>query len=115
VSSDAGGSPDPTRLNGPFAGTPRTVRIEGDIFRRGIGNTMLGWDGVHPNSAGYSVAANEAIRVLNEKLQATDFGGLEKNAVISRVPRETITKLLIENYLKLPRTRIYDWQISTVE
>jgi len=106
---------DPTLLNGLFTGTPRPVRPEGDMFRRGVGNTMMGWDGVHPNSAGYSVAANEAIRVLNETLKAAAFGGLEKDAAISRVPRETITRLLIENYLRLPLTRIYDWQITTVE
>jgi lysophospholipase L1-like esterase len=106
---------DPMRLNGLFTGTPRALRLEGDEFLRGLGNTMLGWDGVHPNSAGYSVAANEAIRVLNEKLKAGEYGGLEKEAVITRVPRETITKLLKENYLMLPRTRIHGWQISTVE
>jgi lysophospholipase L1-like esterase len=108
---------DATRLNGLFTGTARAVRLEGDTFRRGVGNTMLGWDGVHPNSAGYSVAANEVIRVLNEKLKAMDFGGLGKDAVVSRVPRETITKLLKENYLTLSRTRIRGWQdlLSTVE
>jgi hypothetical protein len=106
---------DSTRLNGLFTGTPRALRLEGDEFLRGLGNTMLGWDGVHPNSAGYSVAANEAIRVLNEKLRTDEYGGLENEAVIARVPRETITKLLKENYLMLPRTRLHGWQISTVE
>jgi hypothetical protein len=106
---------DSTRLNGLFTGTPRSVRLEGDRFLRGLGNSMLGWDGVHPNSAGYSVAANEVIRVLNQKLAQTEYGGLDKDAVIPGVPKEAITDLLIENYLMLPRTRIHGWQISTVE
>lgn len=104
-----------TKLNGLFTGTPRATRREGDSFRRGVGNSMLSWDGVHPNSAGYSLAANEAIRVLNEKLKTGDYGGLEKGTGIALVPNEAIKRLLIDTYLRLPRTRIYEYQISTVE
>ena len=108
---------DSSRLNGLFTGTPRAVRLEGDTFLRGVGNTMLGWDGVHPNSAGYSVAANEVIRVFNGKLVTSEFGGLGKGAVIDRVPKGRVTELLKENYLILPWSRIFGWQdyITTVE
>jgi lysophospholipase L1-like esterase len=107
---------NPLQLNGLFTGTERPARREGDIFRRGMGNTLFGWDGVHPNSAGYSLAANEAIRALVDKLKEADYGGLEKGAVIDPVAEARITELLKENYLKLKWSRIYDWQslITTV-
>jgi hypothetical protein len=101
----------PTMLNGLFTGTPRPVRREGDDFLRGMGNTMMGWDGVHPNSAGYSLAANKAIRALNLKLKVKDYGGLQMEAVIDRVPGGRMRELLINNYLQLERTRIYDYYI----
>jgi hypothetical protein len=100
-------------LNGLFTGTPRDVRREGDNFYppRGRGNTLMGWDGVHPNSAGYSLVANEAIRVLNAELKAHDYGGLEAGTSLPWIPGETITTILKEKYLGLGRSRIYDWQM----
>jgi lysophospholipase L1-like esterase len=103
------------KLNGLFTGTPRAVALPNEDFLRGVGNTMLGWDGVHPNSAGYSLAANEVIRALTFKLSHGEYGGLEKGAVIAPVPNSTIKTLLLEKYLKRPRTRIEAYQISDVE
>jgi hypothetical protein len=104
-----------TKLNGLFTGTLRPAPLDGEMIRRGLGNTMMCWDGVHPNSAGYSLAANQAIQSLKAKLGTTDFGGLEKGAAIDPVPNEMIRSFLVDNYLKLPRTRIHGWQLSTVE
>jgi len=112
-----GAKNNPKLLNALFTGTERPIKWEGDIFRRGMGNTLFGWDGVHPNSAGYAVAANLAIRALFDRLKEADYGGLEKGAVIEPVSEETITELLKENYLKLKWSRIYDWQnlLTTVK
>jgi hypothetical protein len=108
---------NPGKLNGLFTGTPRLVPLDFEAYNRGLGNTLLGWDGVHPNSAGYSLEANEAARAINQRLEAGDFGGLAKGDGIALVQRETITYLLKERYLRLHRSRFFggDQLLSTVE
>jgi hypothetical protein len=77
----------------------------------GVGNTLLSWDGVHANSAGYALAANKALEAVNEKLKNGSFGGLELHATLPYVDKGTrteegsITWLLFEQYLDLGRTR----------
>jgi hypothetical protein len=51
----------------------------------------------------------------NSRLSEGEYGGLEKSAVIARVPNATIKAILLERYLERPRTRITGYQISGVE
>jgi lysophospholipase L1-like esterase len=105
---------DPAKLNSLYTGTPRFEPLEWETFSRGRGNSILSWDGVHPNNAGYSVVANEAIRVINNALAAQDFGGLEKGAAVQEIDGKQKAKLLTI-YMNLTRSRIWHEPPTFVE
>ncbi len=110
---------DPTLLGGSFTGTPwRAPRPKEKV--RGIGNSLLSWDGIHANSAGYAASANLALTSLRQRLLSRAAGGLDQGAEVLLIPsgsaaeEGSITWLLTHQYLELARTRFVSGRIVTV-
>ena len=65
----------------------------GMTVEQAAGTTMFSLDGVHPNSVGYGIVANEFIRVLNETLETSvpyvDLSGLSWDPTYGVTP-ETV-------------------------